>query len=222
MNLRLQFFIFGFLFFVGGISCIENVVSENEKQKTKNVDTLIQEENAILKSDTIPWIFEKLIAHMDSLGYDPDTTYFDESMYLEEPFHYANYETYFIHELLVDESKYGDLIHGTPYSRKVDSIFSLVTNIRLYPWRMPNTTEGRMRSGVVEEWYFENQENAKYVLEFLEREQNYLGFPFIKTQAYYFQCAYWLFIFHSPDSGVAYRHQQFYEWIKKECYRNGL
>ena len=120
-------------------------------------------------------LFERLVQRMDSLGFDPDTTYFDETMYLEEPFHYTNYETYFIHELLMDERNYGDLI-SVEFKKEYDERFSRVKDIKLYPWRMPNTPEGRMRNGIVELWTFENTTDAEYVFEFLENELNHLDF----------------------------------------------
>lgn len=172
--------------------------------------------DTVVKASPKEFIFERLVHRMDSLGYDPDTTFFDEKMYQEGVFHYANYETHFIHELLTNESNYGDLI-SVKYDKLYDERFSRVQDIVLYPWRMPDTPEGRMRNGVVEQWTFENSSDAAIVLEFLKSELDYQGFPFIKTQAYYFQCGKKLYLLYSPDSGVAYRHQQFYDWLISAC-----
>lgn len=210
-------FAFAILFFVGLQSCNENSATASRKQ-IANKDSILDTEklDTILKVNHEELLFERLVQRMDSLGFDPDTTYFDETMYLEEPFHYTNYETYFIHELLMDERNYGDLI-SVEFKKEYDERFSRVKDIKLYPWRMPNTPEGRMRNGVVELWTFENTTDAEYVFEFLENELNHLGFPFIKTRPYYFQCGKWVYMFHSPDTGVSYRHEQFYNWIKEAC-----
>jgi hypothetical protein len=217
MSRRILFVIFNFSLFVFVVSCNENSAIVISKPATEK-DLVIAAEtlDTIPKKEQKELLFEKLVHRMDSLGFDPDTTYFDETMYLEEPFHYANYETYFIHELLMDEGNYGDLI-SVEFKKEYDERFSRVKDIKLYPWRMPNTAKGRMRNGVVELWTFENTTDAEYVFEFLENELNHLGFPFIKTRPYYFQCDKWVYMFHSPDSGVSYRHQQFYDWIKKQC-----
>lgn len=214
-SILLKIIIFSFL--VGLISCNENSAnsifksSEESESKSskKNLDT-------IPNVDQRQFIFEKLVHRMDSLGFESDTTYFDESMYFEGVFHYANYESYFIHDLLKEERNYGDLI-SVDFKKEYDERFSRVTDIKLYPWRMPNTPEGRMINGVVELWTFKNTTDAEYVFEFLENELKHQGFPFIKTRPYYFQCGKWVYMFHSPDTGVSYRHEQFYDWMKKEC-----
>lgn len=217
MSRNFLFLVIYFLFFITGSACNENSSTVSTKPSTEK-DSIIVIENL----DTIPnvnykeLIFERLVHQMDSLGCKPDTTYFDESMYLEEPFHYANYETYFIHELLMDENNYGDII-SVEYNKEYDERFAKVKDIKIYPWRMPNTSDGKRVNGVVELWTFENTTDAEFVFEFLENELNHLAFPFIKTRPYYFQCGKWVFMFHSPDSGVSYRHEQFYNWIKKEC-----
>ncbi len=223
MSRRIQLLILYFSFFVGILACNENS-STNTKQENKRIDSLSTQEDKLPSTDTIfiPSLFELLISHMESLGYVSDSTYFDEKMYQEGKIHYVNYESHFIHEYLADKELYEGVVFETPYSPMIDSMFAKVVDIRLYPWRIPDTQEGRMRAGVVEEWSFTTEKEAELVLQFLENEQKALGFPFVKTRAYYFLGLNCLYMFHSNDSGVAYRHQQFYEWIKKEFYRNGL
>lgn len=219
MNRRIQFFVFNFSLFVSVTSCNEKITSETPKDKEKNAvtDSSHAEKEKLSHSDTILITspFESLVSYMDSLGYDPDTTYFDEKMYQDGKIHYSNYETNYVHEILTHKGSYGDLTIRA-YLEEYDLNFSKVKDILIYPWRIPDSL-GRRRFGEVQCWTFENVNDAKYVYEFLEYENENNGFPFINTESYYFRCGNEVFIFNAFRNDVDTRQRQFYIWMKNKC-----
>lgn len=162
--------------------------------------------------------FVRLVEYMQSKGYNKDTFLVDKVSQKSElvDLIIVDYEKTYTHHVLSDSAQMADLCYGEIYDPIVDSIFESVGCILEYTWRISDSEHGLKRRGGVMEWNFLNKKNAKFVYDFVKRERKKIGFPFIKTRAYYLLKDNYVYMFHSGHSGVAYRNKPFYEWFKIE------
>lgn len=166
--------------------------------------------------------FIALVKYMDSCSYTLDTVSMQAPLkqFDEIAVYSMVYANTSLHQLLTNPEEYADGSIGNisvAYTADYDKTFAEVQQIWLYPWQLATTTEGLKRKGVVEEWSFATQEQAKEAYNFLIKEQDYLGFPYIKTAVYYVQCGAYLYVLHSNHSGVAYRHKKFAAYLENQC-----